>query len=106
VIGDRPVDPEQTFAFDAELWVHSAAQASWHLVTVPAEISRRICFLAGRTRGFGSIRVRAGIGESRWATSLFPDKATDCYLLPLKAEVRRSRAIAAGDHVSVELTIG
>jgi hypothetical protein len=86
----------------------STAQPRRHgtLVTVPAEISRRICFLAGRTRGFGSIRVRAGIGESRWATSLFPDKATDCYLLPLKAEVRRSRAIAAGDNVSVELTIG
>jgi hypothetical protein len=36
----------------------------------------------------------------------FPDKATDCYFLPLKAEVRQARAIAAGDHVSVELTIG
>lgn len=106
MIGDRPVDPEQTFAFDAELWVHTAAKASWHFVTVPAEISRRIRFVAGRTNGFGSIRVRACIGESRWATSLFPDKATGCYFLPLKAEVRRARAITTGDRVSVELTMG
>ena len=100
------MDPEQTFAFEAELWLYSAAKASWHFVTVPADISHRIRFLAGSTNGFGSIRVRVRIGESRWATSLFPDKATGCYFLPLKAEVRRARAISAGDRVSVELTPG
>ena len=100
------MDPDEAYAFEAELWLYSAAKASWHFVTVPEDISRRIRFLAGRTNGFGSIRVRACIGESRWSTSLFPDKATGCYFLPLKADVRRARAIAAGDRVSVELTIG
>lgn len=100
------MDPEESYTFEAELWLYSAAKASWHFVTVPEDISRRIRFLAGRTNGFGSIRVRACIGESRWSTSLFPDKATGCYFLPLKADVRRARAIAAGDRVSVELTIG
>lgn len=100
------MDPEQIFGFEADLWLYSAAKASWHFVTVPAEISHRIRFLAGRTNGFGSIRVRACIGESRWSTSLFPDKATGCYFLPLKADVRRAQAISAGDRVSVELTIG
>ena len=100
------MDPEVSYTFEAELWLYSAAKASWHFVTVPEDISRRIRFLAGRTNGFGSIRVRACIGESRWSTSLFPDKATGCYFLPLKADVRRARAIAAGDRVSVKLTIG
>ncbi|MCZ4287329.1 DUF1905 domain-containing protein [Hoeflea alexandrii] len=100
------MDPEESYAFEAELWLYSAAKASWHFVTVPEDISHRIRFLAGRTNGFGSIRVRACIGESRWSTSLFPDKATGCYFLPLKADVRRARAIAAGDRISVELTIG
>lgn len=98
--------PEQTYRFEAELWLYAAARAAWHFITVPADIAGQIRFMAGRTRGFGSIRVDACIGESRWSTSLFPDKATGSYFLPVKADVRRAAGIAAGDRVSVELTIG
>ena len=98
--------PEQTYRFEAELWLYAAARAPWHFITVPADIAGQIRFMTGRTRGFGSIRVEARIGESRWSTSLFPDKATGSYFLPVKADVRRAAAIAAGDRVSVELTIG
>ena len=97
--------PEQTYRFEAELWLYAAARAPWHFITVPADIAVQIRFMTGRTRGFGSIRVEARIGESRWSTSLFPDKATGSYFLPVKADVRRAASIAAGDSVSVELTI-
>ena len=98
--------PEQTYRFEAELWLYAAARAPWHFITVPADIAGQIRFMTGRTRGCGSIRVEARSGESRWSTSLFPDKATGSYFLPVKADVRRAAAIAAGDRVSVELTIG
>ncbi|MCC0035805.1 MAG: DUF1905 domain-containing protein [Hoeflea sp.] len=98
--------PQQTYRFEAELWLYAAARAPWHFIPVPADIARQIRFMTGRTRGFGSIRVSARIGESRWSTSLFPDKATGSYFLPVKADVRRSAAIAAGDRASVGLTIG
>ena len=62
--------------------------------------------MAGQTNSFGSIPVRARIGDKSWKTSLFPDKASGCYFLPVKAEVRRAQAISAGDWVSAELVFG
>lgn len=100
------MDPELTFAFEADLWVYSSGKASWHFVTVPAEDSHRIRFLAGKTSGFGSVRVRVRIGQSRWSTSLFPDKASGCYFLPLKAAIRTAERITSGDRVRIELTTG
>lgn len=98
--------PQQTYRFEAELWLYTADRAAWHFITVPADIAGQIRFMTGKTNGFGSIRVRARIGECLWSTSLFPDKATGSYFLPVKADVRRAAAIAAGDRVSVELHIG
>ena len=98
--------PDQTYSFEGELWLSKGAGASWIFVTVPAEISQQIRFLQGKTKGFGSIRLRAGIGESSWHTSLFPDKASGCYFLPVKASVRKAQAISAEDSVSIELNIG
>jgi len=100
------VQPDQHYSFEAELWHSGSAKASWHFVTVPLEISHQIRFMAGKTNGFGSVRVRASISDSRWNTSLFPDKASGCYFLPVKADIRRAQAISAGDRVSVELLIG
>ncbi len=100
------MDPDQEYSFKAELWRSGAAKASRYFLTVPLEISQQIRFMASKTKGFGSIRVRAGIGESRWNTSLFPDKASGCYFLPVKADVRRAQVIGEGDSVSVNLKIG
>ena len=100
------MDPDQAYSFEAELWRSGAAKASWYFFTVPLEISQQIRFMAGVSKGFGSIRVRASTGDSRWSTSLFPDKASGCYFLPVKADVRKAQAISTGDRVSVQLSIG
>jgi hypothetical protein len=97
------MEPEQHHSFEAELWLYPGAKAAWHFVTVPAGISHSLRFFAGRTNGFGSIRVRARIGESRWETSVFADKASGCYLLPVKATVRKAEGISTGDKIGVEL---
>ncbi len=55
--------------------------------------------------GFGSIKVIAKIGKSSWKTSIFPDKHSGCYLLPLKQQIRQAEAIDAGDTVAISLTI-
>lgn len=55
-------------------------------------------------RGFGSVRVEASIGDVTWQTSVFPQNSGG-YLLPVKAEIRRRAAIAAGDEVSVTLKL-
>lgn len=100
------VEPEETFGFEAELWLYASAKAAWHFVTVPADISHSIRFLAGGGKGFGSVRVRARLGATSWSTSLFPDKKSGCYFLPMKADVRRTEKVTTGDKVSIELTMG
>jgi hypothetical protein len=93
--------------FDAELWRWDARRSdSWVFVSVPAEASEEIReSYQGPPRGFGSIRVRATIGGSTWTTSIFPDHARGCYVLPVKRAVRRAEHLDVGDvaRVRVEL---
>jgi hypothetical protein len=58
----------------------------------------------GRKRGWGSLRVAARIGGSRWQTSIFPGDAAS-WLLPVKAEVRKAEGIAEGDEVEVTILV-
>jgi hypothetical protein len=89
--------------FDAELWLHDGA-AGWHFVTLPPEVSDDIdARVAGRTRGFGSVRVRATIGSTTWHTSVFPDTRREAFLLPVKKQVRTAAAIEDGDRITVGL---
>jgi hypothetical protein len=94
--------------FDAELWTWEARSAeTWIFVSMPAGVSEEIRDLsAGRLRGFGSLRVRATIGGSRWMTSIFPDSPRDCYGLGIKSAIRKGERLEAGDTatVTVELT--
>jgi hypothetical protein len=92
--------------FAAPLWEHDG-QGAWHFVTLPEELSDEIAAVTGgvERRGFGSVRVEATIGVSTWRTSLFPDKASGSYVLPVKKPVRLANAVAAGDHVEVRLLV-
>ena len=87
------------------MWLWSGEGGSWHFITVPEAQSAEIRLESfGSRRGFGSVRIEAAIGEIRWRTSVFPQKA-GTFLLPVKAEVRRRAGIAAGDEVPIELTL-
>lgn len=89
----------------APLWLWCGGQGSWHFVTVPEEQSAEIRAEAfAGPRGFRSVRVEATINGIAWRTSVFPQKSGG-YILPVKAEVRRKAAIAAGDEVTVKLEL-
>ena len=60
---------------------------------------------ATKKRGFGSIRVAVTLGKSKWKTSIFPDKHSGAYVLPLKKQIRRAENIDVGDTVSFTLEI-
>jgi hypothetical protein len=91
--------------FEAELWIWDARQSdSWTFVTVPADLSDELRIRSGPPNGFGSIRVEVRVGGSTWRTSVFPDKASGCYVLPIKAAIRRAEGLAAGDTAEVRLT--
>ena len=93
--------------FDAELWVWDARRTdTWTFVRLPVEESEDIREVVGDGgRGFGAVRVRVVLGASVWRTSVFPDSASGCYVLPVKKAVRKAESLEPGDtaRVSVEL---
>ncbi|MDQ0381009.1 DUF1905 domain-containing protein [Amycolatopsis thermophila] len=95
------------YVFDAELWVWDARRAdTWTFVTLPAEASDEIRDRTGPARrGFGSVRVRAGIAGSTWTTSIFPDSARGRYVLPVKRAVRTAEGLDEGDTATVRLEL-
>lgn len=58
----------------------------------------------GRRRGFGSVKVEAAVGASRWSTSVFPQKSGG-WFLPVKKVICRAEGLAAGDDVAVRLEL-
>ena len=54
--------------------------------------------------GWGVVPVVAQIGETRFATSLFPRDGG--YLVPVKAAVQKAERIGIGDRVEVALKVG
>jgi hypothetical protein len=58
----------------------------------------------GKRRGFGSVKVTVALGESRWQTSLFPNK-DGSWFLPIKKPVRLAEGLVDGDEIEVELEL-
>ena len=89
--------------FSGEIWFWKGP-APWYFVTVPyedaCELETTSTFVS---YGWGMIPVTAEIGETRWATSLFPKN--DRYIVPVKADVRRAEGLDVGDTVTVRLAV-
>jgi hypothetical protein len=96
---------ERIGPFEAELWAWEGP-ASWVFLSLPLEFAESVK-LAGflSPRGWGSVRVAAEADGVRWETSLFPDKSSGSYILPVKAAVRRKLGVSAGDRLSLSLDL-
>ena len=92
------------FSCTATLW-QVRDEGGWHFVTLPADWNEDLRLARPPGSGFGSIRVRAHIGDVRWETSLFPDTKRGAYLLPVKRTVRDRLGVGDGDEVQVHLTV-
>lgn len=80
--------------------------AGWHFVTIPQDISEDIKNSFGdMKRGWGSLPVMVNIGTTNWKTSIFPDKKSGSYLLPVKSDVREKEKITSGDAVTFLIKI-
>jgi len=94
-----------TFEFTAPLWLYGG-KATWHFLTLPFEVTDEIDELAHESkRGFGSVRVQVTIGNTSWATSVFPDNSRKSFIVPVKAAVRKAEGLTVdGDcHVRLQL---
>ena len=91
-------------------WTTPAAPAAWHFITIDGAAGEALSATAlmrrmeGLSRGFGSLKVVATIGETSFQTSVFPSKETG-WLLPVKAAVRKAESLTEGDAVALVLTL-
>lgn len=92
-------------------WQSATAPGGWFFLTIKGEVADgiRLAAITGQwldgRKGFGSARVMATIGGTRWATSVFPHKESGGWLLPVKAAVRKAEGLAEGDAVTVTVSL-
>jgi Domain of unknown function (DUF1905) len=93
------------YRFSGELWEYDG-EASWYFVTLPAELSDNIRAEHDTSaKAFGAISVRVTVGNTHWATSLFPDKTLGSYVLPVKRAIRKAEGLEIGSFVEVQLEL-
>jgi Domain of unknown function (DUF1905) len=108
-----PVDNAQSWSLTAPLWIWKGKDAngaptatSWYFLTIGGEAAAQIRAAgAGRSTGWGMVKVRAIIGSTEFETSLFPNKSEASFMLPVKATVRKAEKIADGDAVAVTIML-
>ena len=89
-----PTGPKIKFKSKIWLW---EGKAAWHFASLPKAESAKIkTAFSEMKRGWGSFRVSVILGKTVWKTSIFPDNSKGTYLLPLKAAVRKSEKVEAG----------
>lgn len=89
----------------SKVWLYPG-DAAWYFVSIPKKESARIKIdFEKQKRGWGSLPVKITLGKTIWQTSIFPDKKSGMYLLPLKAEVRKKERIFKGITITFLLEI-
>ena len=94
-------------------------RGTYHLLSLTGQHAEAIATHAalhrmeyGKQRGFGSVKVIARVGETKWKSSVFPSTTTspdggsekDWWLLVAK-KVMRAEDLAEGDPVELELEL-
>ena len=88
----------KAYKIKATVWLYPGENASWHFVTIPKKESAEITEQYKEfKKGWGSLPVEVTIKKTTWKTSIFPDRKSGTYLLPLKALIRKKEGLGAGD---------
>lgn len=80
--------------------------SAWRFLTLPKKQGQEIKTRFGsHAKGWGSLPVSVTIGKTIWDTSIFPDKKSESYLLPLKAKVRKAEGISDDSTVTFSIKL-
>lgn len=94
------------YTLTGKIWIYPAAHAAWHFVSLPKKEAAKIKERFSRNaRGWGSLPVSVTLGKTTWETSLFPEKKTGTYILPLKKKVRQAEDVFEGETITFHITI-
>lgn len=91
------------YTVKTKLFLYGGGLGSWHFAYIDTKTSEIIKAKQTQRRGFGSVKVEATIGKTSWQTSIFPDKRSGCFLLPVKAKVRYEEGLEDSDSFTVKL---
>ncbi|MBM3261569.1 DUF1905 domain-containing protein [Candidatus Kaiserbacteria bacterium] len=93
-------------SFKSRVVVWPGDKAAWRFLYMPKSDSAMLRKEFGRlSRGFSSLPVTATIHKISWDTSLFYDTRSACYLLPLKAQIRRKAEIDDDDTLTCVIAL-
>lgn len=96
---------KSTYVLNSKISVYPGI-AAWRFLAIPVEEAREIKERYGKqAKGWGSLPVVVTIGKTKWNTSIFPDRKSGTYLLPLKGQVRKVEGIEDADTVVFTLSI-
>lgn len=89
----------------SQVWLYPG-MAGWHFIGIPKKESAHITKdFSDQKKGWGSLPVTVTLGKTSWETSIFPDKKSGTYLLPLKAAVRNKEKVSAEDKVTFTIKL-
>ena len=87
-------------------------RGTYHLVTITGEEAAAIAMHErlsrlefGSRRGFGSVKVMARIGGTRWKTSVFPQNRKSEWVLLVSKKVMKAEDLTEGDELALELDL-
>jgi hypothetical protein len=109
--GKGPAKKKFKFSSKVIVWRegnrHGEDSGAWRFARVPEDISVKIREMQqGRLRrGWGAIYARAKIKKSIWVTSIFPDRHSATYILPLKKQIRFTENLYDGIEIKVSMEI-
>ena len=94
-----------TYNLKSKVFVYPGMSA-WRFLGLPEKQGREIKKEFGsHAKGWGSLPVSVTVGKTTWDTSIFPDKKSGSYLLPLKAKVRKTENVSDDSTVMFSLTL-
>ncbi|MEI8175040.1 MAG: DUF1905 domain-containing protein [bacterium] len=104
---------EKTFKFKSKVIVWKSGydekddSGLWRFARIPEDISAKIKEMQkGRPRrGWGAVYAKVKIRKSEWQTSIFPDRHSDTYILPLKKQIRYEENLYDGIEIKISIKI-
>lgn len=95
--------PVTVYTFSSKIVIYPGV-GGWRFVGIPESKAKEIKEKFGvHAKAWGSLPVSVTIGKTTWDTSIFPDKKSGSYLLPIKASVRKREGISDTSTVSFSL---
>jgi hypothetical protein len=97
--------PVLAYEFSGTIWSYKNPSRVY-FVTLPKSMSEGILDLIGiKLNPWGTVPVRASIGDFAWDSSVFPRPDRGEYDLPLNGQVRKRLGLEDGQHITVNIAI-